>query len=78
MGFGAPGPYIKWFLEKLGHEGLNKLLAGYEARNSKAQSAAFHTRKMWGVCMYTYIYNIIQPHSLCRSFGIQTLVPSAS
>ena len=25
------GPYIKWFLEKLGHEGLNKLLAGYEA-----------------------------------------------
>ena len=27
---GLPGPYIKWFLEKLGHDGLNKLLAGYE------------------------------------------------
>ena len=22
----APGPYIKWFLEKLGHEGLNRML----------------------------------------------------
>ncbi len=23
---GLPGPYIKWFLEKTGHDGLNKLL----------------------------------------------------
>lgn len=23
---GLPGPYIKWFLEKLGHEGLNNML----------------------------------------------------
>ena len=27
---GLPGPYIKWFLEKLGHEGLNNLLSAYE------------------------------------------------
>jgi len=27
---GLPGPYIKWFLEKLGHEGLNKMLAGFD------------------------------------------------
>jgi len=26
---GLPGPYIKWFLEELGHEGLNKMLAGF-------------------------------------------------
>ncbi|EEQ90214.2 hypothetical protein RJZ56_005507 [Blastomyces dermatitidis] len=26
---GLPGPYIKWFLEALGHEGLNKLLDPY-------------------------------------------------
>ncbi|OLP93267.1 Inosine triphosphate pyrophosphatase [Symbiodinium microadriaticum] len=32
-----PGPYIKWFLEKLGHEGLNKLLAGYEDKSAYAQ-----------------------------------------
>jgi inosine/xanthosine triphosphate pyrophosphatase family protein len=28
---GLPGPYIKWFLDKLGLDGLNNLLAGYEA-----------------------------------------------
>jgi len=27
---GLPGPYIKWFLDKTGHEGLNNLLAAYE------------------------------------------------
>ena len=31
---GLPGPYCKWFLDKLGHEGLNKMLAGYEAEPS--------------------------------------------
>ncbi|CAJ1405472.1 unnamed protein product [Effrenium voratum] len=34
---GLPGPYIKWFLEKLGHDGLNKLLAGYEDKSAYAQ-----------------------------------------
>ncbi len=27
---GMPGPYIKWFLDALGHEGLNKMLVGFE------------------------------------------------
>ena len=27
---GLPGVYIKWFLEKIGHEGLNNLLLAYE------------------------------------------------
>lgn len=31
------GPYIKWFLESLGHEGLNKILAGYEDKSAYAQ-----------------------------------------
>eukprot|EP01121_Diplochlamys_sp_Union-15-3_P002782 TRINITY_DN1258_c0_g1_i2.p1 TRINITY_DN1258_c0_g1~~TRINITY_DN1258_c0_g1_i2.p1 ORF type:complete len:232 (+),score=59.20 TRINITY_DN1258_c0_g1_i2:77-697(+) len=26
---GLPGPYIKWFLDKLGHDGLNKLISGW-------------------------------------------------
>ncbi|KAI8912137.1 inosine triphosphate pyrophosphatase [Entophlyctis helioformis] len=26
---GLPGPYIKWFLESLGHDGLNRMLAGF-------------------------------------------------
>ncbi|KAI8475989.1 MAG: inosine triphosphate pyrophosphatase-like protein [Monoraphidium minutum] len=34
---GLPGPYIKWFLEKLGHDGLNRLLAGYEDKTAYAQ-----------------------------------------
>jgi inosine/xanthosine triphosphate pyrophosphatase family protein len=33
---GLPGPYIKWFLEKTGHEGLNNLVhsACYNAHSS--------------------------------------------
>jgi len=34
---GLPGPYIKWFLDKLGHDGLNTLLAGHEDKSAYAQ-----------------------------------------
>eukprot|EP01023_Acetabularia_acetabulum_P010536 TRINITY_DN14793_c1_g4_i1.p2 TRINITY_DN14793_c1_g4~~TRINITY_DN14793_c1_g4_i1.p2 ORF type:complete len:256 (+),score=60.45 TRINITY_DN14793_c1_g4_i1:67-834(+) len=34
---GLPGPYIKWFLDKTGHEGLVKLLEGYEDKSGYAQ-----------------------------------------
>ncbi|CAG9464443.1 unnamed protein product [Pedinophyceae sp. YPF-701] len=34
---GLPGPYIKWFLEKLGHSGLNAMLAGFEDKSAYAQ-----------------------------------------
>lgn len=34
---GLPGPYIKWFLESLGHDGLNRLLVGFgEERGAQA------------------------------------------
>ena len=33
-----PGPYIKWFLEKCGHEGLNKMLDGFDDRGAYAQT----------------------------------------
>eukprot|EP00123_Amoebidium_parasiticum_P013578 comp22039_c0_seq1/m.32005 comp22039_c0_seq1/g.32005 ORF comp22039_c0_seq1/g.32005 comp22039_c0_seq1/m.32005 type:complete len:193 (-) comp22039_c0_seq1:470-1048(-) len=33
---GLPGPYIKWFLDKLGHEGLNNLLAAYPDKSAYA------------------------------------------
>lgn len=32
----APGPYIKWFLEKLKPEGLHQLLAGFEDKSAYA------------------------------------------
>ena len=34
---GLPGVYIKWFLEKLGHKGLNNLLAAYDDKTAYAQ-----------------------------------------
>ncbi|XP_058095108.1 inosine triphosphate pyrophosphatase [Magnolia sinica] len=33
---GLPGPYIKWFLEKIGHEGLNNLLKAYDDKSAYA------------------------------------------
>ena len=41
---GLPGPYIKWFLQKLGHEGLNNLLAAYEEKRVRAVSVCFMCR----------------------------------
>eukprot|EP00755_Sulcionema_specki_P034069 Sspe_Gene.210::Locus_76_Transcript_28_57_Confidence_1.000_Length_670::g.210::m.210/K01519/ITPA; inosine triphosphate pyrophosphatase len=34
---GLPGPYIKWFLDKLTVDGLPKLLAGFEDKTAYAQ-----------------------------------------
>ncbi|KAI3319621.1 Ham1-like protein [Xylariaceae sp. AK1471] len=31
-----PGPYIKWFFEKLGNKGLNNLLAAYPDKSAQA------------------------------------------
>jgi inosine triphosphate pyrophosphatase len=33
---GLPGPYIKWFLEKLKPEGLHKMLSSYEDKSAYA------------------------------------------
>lgn len=33
---GLPGPYIKWFLDKLAPEGLYKLLTGFEDKSAQA------------------------------------------
>jgi inosine triphosphate pyrophosphatase len=35
---GLPGPYIKWFLDGLGHDGLNKLLQGFDDKTAYAQT----------------------------------------
>ncbi|KAL4450725.1 hypothetical protein ABPG77_001081 [Micractinium sp. CCAP 211/92] len=34
---GLPGPYIKWFLQRLGHDGLNRLLVGFDDKSAYAQ-----------------------------------------
>lgn len=33
---GLPGPYIKWFMKDLGHEGLVNMLAAYEDKSAQA------------------------------------------
>jgi inosine triphosphate pyrophosphatase len=33
---GLPGPYIKWFLKKIDHTGLNNLLAAYDDKSAYA------------------------------------------
>lgn len=33
---GLPGPYIKQFMVELGHEGLNKLLVGFDTKRAEA------------------------------------------
>jgi inosine triphosphate pyrophosphatase len=38
-----PGPYIKWFLEKCGHDGLNRMLDGFDDRSGFAQTIVAYT-----------------------------------
>ncbi|CAB9520365.1 Inosine triphosphate pyrophosphatase [Seminavis robusta] len=33
-----PGPYIKWFLDKCGHDGLNKMIGAYDDKSAYAQT----------------------------------------
>lgn len=35
---GLPGVYIKWFLDSVGHDGLNKMLSGYDDKSAYAQT----------------------------------------
>ena len=48
---GLPGPYIKWFLKALGHEGLPRMLAGFDDKSAYAQ------------CVFAYSPG--EPHSQC-------------
>ena len=48
---GLPGPYIKWFLKALGHEGLPRMLAGFDDKSAYAQ------------CIFAYSPG--EPHSQC-------------
>lgn len=34
---GLPGPYVKWFLDKTSHEGLNNLLTAYKDKTAYGQ-----------------------------------------
>lgn len=38
-----PGPYIKWFLENCGHDGLNRMLDGFDDLSAFAQTIVAYT-----------------------------------
>ena len=40
---GMPGPFIKWFLEKCGHDGLNAMLNGFDDKSAYAQTVVAFT-----------------------------------
>lgn len=40
---GLPGPYIKWFLQKCGHDGLNRMLVGFDDHSAYAQTIFAYT-----------------------------------
>ena len=60
---GLPGPYIKWFLAKLGHEGMNKSLAGFEDKSAYAQC--------------TFAFSLGQPSAQPRAAGCSALTLQA-
>ena len=45
---GMPGAYVKWFLEKAGLEGLNRMLDGFEDRTAWAQTVIAYCEKEGG------------------------------
>uniref|UniRef100_A0A671UZX7 Inosine triphosphatase (nucleoside triphosphate pyrophosphatase) n=1 Tax=Sparus aurata TaxID=8175 RepID=A0A671UZX7_SPAAU len=51
---GLPGPYIKWFLDKLKPEGLYKLLAGFEDKSA------------WALCTFAFSAGRDEPVQLFR------------
>ncbi|XP_068175875.1 inosine triphosphate pyrophosphatase [Antennarius striatus] len=51
---GLPGPYIKWFLDKLKPEGLYKLLAGFEDKSA------------WALCTFAFSPGNNEPVQLFR------------
>ena len=68
---GLPGPYIKWFLEKIGPEGLHKLLAGFEDKSAQAICTFAFTRdENSEVILFQGITEgiIVEPRG-CRDFG---------
>ena len=54
---GLPGPYIKWFLEKLGHDGLNRMLAGFDDRTAYAQCTfAYAASELFVFALFSVYY----------------------
>lgn len=51
---GLPGPYIKWFLQRLGHDGLNRMLAGFEDKTGYAQCIFAYSPGVHAISMISF------------------------
>lgn len=49
---GLPGPYIKWYLDKLGVDGLPKLLAGFDDKVCTIQTDNVHFASYFNFTSY--------------------------
>lgn len=49
-----PGPYIKWFLQAIGPEGLVKMTDGF--RNSQSDDKSH--RRATASCIFSYCYGV--------------------
>lgn len=70
---GLPGPYIKWFLDKLEPEGLTKLLTGWEDKSAQAVCTFAYclpSSEDYKVMLFQGITNgqIVEPRG-ARDFG---------
>mmetsp|Transcript_9183 Transcript_9183/g.13346 ORF Transcript_9183/g.13346 Transcript_9183/m.13346 type:complete len:650 (+) Transcript_9183:48-1997(+) len=68
---GMPGPYIKWFLDKCGHDGLNGMLSGFQDKSGYAQTVvAFCSKPGADVMLFDGRTNgKIVPSRGCLDFG---------
>lgn len=67
---GMPGPYIKWFLESIGCDGLAKLLNGFENRKAWAQTTFSYTTGDKDAPIHTFVGktygNIVPPRGVSK------------
>lgn len=61
-----PGPYIKWFLEELGHNGLNRMIAGFEDKSAEALCTFAYTR---GVGQEVHVFEGVCPGMVVPARG---------
>lgn len=59
---GLPGPYIKWFLEKLQPEGLHRMLSGWEDKSARA------------VCTFAYCESSVAEPKIFQGITEGTIV----
>lgn len=78
---GLPGPYVKWFLSKIGNVGLTNLLAAYDDKSAVAVCAISYrdSSKSETVTFLGEINGTIVPHRGDAGFGWDSIfIPDGS